>query len=171
SFAPHDISVILLLLGESPTSVAAHGSSYIRPGIVDTTVSIFDFASGVGAHIFVNWLHPFKEQKLVVVADRKMAVFDDTEPERKLVVYPHRIDWVERVPVARKAEGESIPVENAEPLRLECQHFLECIAERRSPQTERRSALEVVKVLESCQQSLEHQGNPVQLATKSERNL
>ena len=100
-----------------------------------------------------------------------MAVFDDTEPERELVVYPHRIDWVERVPVARKAEGESIPVENAEPLRLECQHFLECIAERRIPRTDGRSALEVLKVLEACQQSLEHQGNPVQLETKSARSL
>jgi len=171
SFAPHDISVLLYLLRELPRSCSAHGSSYLNSDVNDITLSTFDFSSGVRGHIFVSWLHPFKEQKLVVVADRKIAVFDDTEPERKLVVYPHRIDWVERVPVARKAEGESIPVENAEPLRLECQHFLECIAERRIPRTDGRSALEVLKVLEACQQSLEHQGNPVQLETKSARSL
>src|SRR6266446_1855013 len=92
SFAPHDISAILFLLGESPTEVATHGGSYLNPPIVDTTLTSCNFKSGVQAHIFVSWLHPFKEQKLTVVGDRKMAVFDDMEAERKLVLYSHWIN-------------------------------------------------------------------------------
>ena len=167
SFAPHDISVILLLLGESPTSVSAHGSSYIRPGIVDTTVSIFDFASGVRAHIFVNWLHPFKEQKLVVVADRKMAVFDDTEPEKKLVLYSHRIDWVERLPIARKAEGEVVHLSAQEPLLEECRHFLDSVAKRSQPRTDGEEGLRVLRVLEACEKSLKAAGQPQLIEPRS----
>src|SRR5881275_4626 len=135
SFAPHDLSVILGLLGEMPDRVQAQGGNYLHQQIADVTTSLLSFPSGVKAHIFVSWLHPFKEQKLVVVADRKMAVFDDTEPERKLVVYPPRIDWVNRVPIARKAEGEVIPIAGEEPLRLECTHFLDCVRERHTPRT------------------------------------
>jgi len=166
SFAPHDISVILLLLAESPVTASAHGSSYIRPGIVDTTVSIFDFASGVKAHIFVNWLHPFKEQKLIVVADRKMAVFDDTESERKLVLYPHRIDWVERLPVAHKAEGEVVQIAREEPLLEECRHFLESVAKRSKPRTDGEEGLRVLRVLEACEQSLKAAGKPQSIARR-----
>ena len=106
SFAPHDISAILFLLGETPTEVATHGGSYLNPPIVDTTLTSCNFKSGVKAHIFVSWLHPFKEQKLTIVGDRKMAVFDDMEAERKLVLYSHWINWVDRVPVAQKEEGK-----------------------------------------------------------------
>ena len=94
SFAPHDISVILGLLGEMPESIQAQGGNYLHRKIADSTVSLLNFASGVRAHIFVSWLHPFKEQKLVVVGDRKMAVFDDTAPwPQKLALYPHSVEW------------------------------------------------------------------------------
>ena len=89
SFAPHDISAILFLLGEEPTRLSTHGGSYLRQN-VDTTLTTCEFPSGVQAHIFVSWLHPFKEQKLTIVGGRKMAVFDDVERERKLVLYPHQ---------------------------------------------------------------------------------
>ena len=102
SFAPHDVSAILYLLGEMPTIVSTHGSSYLDPPILDTTVTNCVFKSGVSAHIFVSWLHPFKEQKLAIVGDKKMAVFDDMENERKLVLYSHSINWVNRVPIAER---------------------------------------------------------------------
>jgi len=108
SFAPHDISVILMLLGEMPESIYATGGSYLQRKIPDTTLTTMDFPSGVKAHIFVSWLHPFKEQKLVVVGDKKMAVFDDVSKD-KLLLYPHRIDWLDRIPVASKAEAELVP--------------------------------------------------------------
>jgi UDP-2-acetamido-3-amino-2,3-dideoxy-glucuronate N-acetyltransferase len=118
----------------------------------------------VRGHIFVSWLHPFKEQKLVVVGDRKMAVFDDTLAAEKLQLYPHRVDWIDRVPVAVKAEAETVPLPEAEPLAQECRHFLECVVTRQRPRTDGRNGVEVLRVLEACQQSLERGGSPVRLA-------
>ncbi len=158
SFAPHDVSVILALLGEVPTNVAAHGSCHLTPSVADVTTTHFQFASGVAAHIFVSWLHPFKEQKLVVVADRKMAVFDDTELERKLVLYPHHIDWLDRAPVARKADGEVVPLPDEEPLQTECRHFLECVRQRKTPRTDGHEGLRVLRVLDACEKSLRSGG-------------
>ena len=156
SFAPHDVSVILGLLGEMPDFVHAHGGNYLHQNIADTTVSLLNFASGVRAHIFVSWLHPFKEQKLVVVGDLQMAVFDDTAAwENKLQLYPHSIDWNGNIPVANKAEAFAVEVEQDEPLRAECAHFIECIESRQSPRTDGEEGLRVLKVLNACQKSLE----------------
>jgi UDP-2-acetamido-3-amino-2,3-dideoxy-glucuronate N-acetyltransferase len=163
SFAPHDISAILFLLGEMPTHVSAHGGSYLDARTFDTTLTTCEFASGVQAHIFVSWLHPFKEQKLAIVASKKMAVFDDVQAERKLMLYPHRIDWLDRLPVAHKAEGEMVTLPPLEPLRNECEHFLECIRTRKTPRTSGTSALRVLEVLQACEQSLRASGSPVQL--------
>ncbi len=87
------------------------------------------------AHILVSSLHPSKEQKLTIVGGRKMAVFDDVKPHRKLVLYSRRIDWVDRMPVAQKDEGQVVPLPAEEPLRLECGHFLDCVATSRAPRT------------------------------------
>jgi len=165
SFAPHDISVILLLLGEMPIEVSAHGGNYLQSHVADVTLTTFSFASGVKGHIFVSWLHPFKEQMLVVVGDKKMAVFDDVSKDRKLVLYPHHIDWIERLPVARKAEGEVMPVELGEPLKAECAHFIECIQTRQQPRTDGVEGLRVLEVLEACQTSLDQKGKPIKLAS------
>jgi len=166
SFAPHDISAILFLLGEKPSRVSSQGGRYIDHKF-DTTLTTCDFPSGVKAHIFVSWLHPFKEQKLVVVGGRKMAVFDDVEPERKLVVYSHRIEWQDRAPVAHKEQGEVIALPKGEPLRLECEHFLDCVATRREPRTSGATALDVLRVLEACEESLHANGQVVDVVKVS----
>jgi len=155
SFAPHDVSVILGLLGEMPENVKAQGGNYLHQKIADVTVSLLSFPSGVKAHIFVSWLHPFKEQKLIVVGDRKMAVFDDVQPDTKLVVYPHIIDWRDHVPVPTQGAAEPVAVEKAEPLRAECAHFLECIRTRQQPRTDGREALRVLSVLQQCEEALQ----------------
>jgi UDP-2-acetamido-3-amino-2,3-dideoxy-glucuronate N-acetyltransferase len=156
SFAPHDISVILGLLGEMPESIQAQGGNYLHQRIADTTVTLLSFASGVRAHIFVSWLHPFKEQMLVVVGDKKMAVFNDTEAwAEKLQLYPHSVKWSGNVPVANKAEAQLVAVGQEEPLRAECAHFLECIATRKRPRTDGKEGLRVLKVLNGCQAALE----------------
>src|SRR6059036_600351 len=111
SFAPHDISVMLSLLNEMPTRVTCQGGSYLNRDIPDVTLSHFEFPSGVQAHIFVSWLHPIKEERLVVVGSEKMAIFDDTA-EHKLVLYPHRVEWRNRIPTAVKADGEVVPLED-----------------------------------------------------------
>jgi len=165
SFAPHDISAILYLLGEVPTHVATQGGSYLNPQIPDTTLTTCEFRSGVKAHIFVSWLHPFKEQKLTVVGGKKMAVFDDMERERKLVLYAHRIDWVDRLPVAQKVGGQVVPLSDEEPLRIECQHFLDCIRTRQIPRTCGEKALGVLQVLDGCERSLK-QNSRVEIAVE-----
>lgn len=169
SFAPHDISAILYLLGEAPVRVSAHGGSYVDPRTADTTLTTCEFASGVQAHIFVSWLHPFKEQKLAVVGTKKMAVFDDVQREHKLLLYSHRIDWLDRTPVAHKAEGEAVELPSCEPLRLECEHFLQCIRTREVPRTNGESALRVLEVLEACEHSLRTEGAPVPVSVAPPR--
>jgi UDP-2-acetamido-3-amino-2,3-dideoxy-glucuronate N-acetyltransferase len=158
SFAPHDISAILHLLGEEPTSVAAHGGNYLNANVADVTLTSCTFASGATAHIFVSWLHPFKEQKLVIVGDRQMAVFDDMQTERKLVLYPHKIEWLDRHPIAKQSEGQVVPLPALEPLRLECLHFLECISTRQTPNTDGNNGVRVLRILNASERSLKNNG-------------
>lgn len=153
SFAPHDISVLLGILGEEPLSVSCEGGSYLNRDVPDVTLSQFGFANGVRAHVFVSWLHPFKEQRLVIVGSEQMAVFDDTAAE-KLVLYPHRVEWKDRVPTAIKSEAVAVPLSKEEPLRNECKEFLDCIASRRAPLTDGAEGLRVLSVLRACQQAL-----------------
>lgn len=155
SFAPHDISVILGLLNEMPDAVLAQGGNYLHQQIADVTISLLSFPSGVKAHIFVSWLHPFKEQKLIVVGDRKMAVFDDMEKKDKLLLYPHSIDWKDNLPVANKRDAQSVDLDQGEPLQAECQHFLDCVATRTKPRTDGEEGLRVLSVLQRCQEALE----------------
>jgi len=161
SFAPHDISAILFLLGEMPTRVASQGGTYVDSQVVDTTMTTCEFKSGVNAHIFVSWLHPFKEQKLTIVGGKKMAVFDDMEKVNKLVLYSHRIDWVDRVPVAHKENGEVIALPPEEPLKRECEHFLDCMKHGLQPRTGGENGLQVLQILEACGRSLSQRGLPV----------
>lgn len=163
SFAPHDVHVLLRLLGELPVDASCRGGSYLNHAVADVTMSTLTFASGVRAHVFVSWLHPFKEQKLVVVGDRKMLVFDDTMAGAKLQLYAHRVDWIDRLPVAVRSEPEPVPVPADEPLALECRHFLECVVTRSRPRTDGASGVDVLRVLEACQRSLERNGVPVRL--------
>jgi len=155
SFAPHDISMLLALAGEEPDEVTAVGSTYLSSGVPDVTTTHLSFPSGPRAHVFVSWLHPFKEQRLVVVGADAMAVFDDLQPwESKLVVFEHGVEWDGATPVPVRAEGQSIPLEEAEPLKLECQHFLDRVQDGTAPNTDGREGLRVLRVLDAAQRSL-----------------
>src|SRR5712671_1194296 len=170
SFAPHDISVMLALLNEMPTRVSCQGSAYLSQNVADVTLSQFGFPSGVQAHIFVSWLHPIKEQRLVVVGSEKMAVFDDTA-EHKLVLYPHKVEWKNRIPTAVKANAEVVALDDHEPLRAECQHFLDCVETRKSPVSNGAEGLRVLRVLDACQRALNNGGvalEPAPAAAKKE---
>ena len=166
SFAPHDISVILMLLGEMPETVYTTSGSYLQHHIPDTTLTTMDFTSGVKAHIFVSWLHPYKEQKLVVVGDKKMAVFDDVSQE-KLLLYPHKISWVDRIPVASKADAEVVQIGMEEPLKAECRHFLDCLENKQQPRTDGREGLRVLRILQASQASLDGKGCNIHLGRSS----
>lgn len=170
SFAPHDVSMILSLAGEMPRSVTATGGNYLHKEIADVTTTHMDFHSGLKAHIFVSWLHPFKEQKLVVVGDKKMAVFDDTLPwPEKLVTYSHHIEWKEGAPVPQKAEAEKENISEGEPLKAECLHFLECVKTRQQPYTNGQEGLKVLKVLNAAQKSMNSMGGAVTLSAIEEK--
>ncbi len=155
SFAPHDISMILSLVGDEPEQVTAIGAAYLHKRIADVTTTHLAFAGGEQAHIHVSWLHPFKEQKLVVVGDRAMAVFDDGQPwPTKLQLYPHQIEWIDGRPLPSKADAVPVLVAEAEPLECECRHFIDCVSTGARPRTDGAEALRVLRVLQAAQRSL-----------------
>jgi UDP-2-acetamido-3-amino-2,3-dideoxy-glucuronate N-acetyltransferase len=163
SFAPHDISVILYLLNDLPIQVTATGGTYLQPNIADVTVSTMLFDRGVRAHLFVSWLHPYKEQRLVVVGEKRMAVFDDVRKTDKLQLYDKKIDLVNGQYVAERPEARPVPFPPDEPLVLECRHFLECLETRHTPRTDGHDGWRVLRVLEASQRSLTMNGEPVQM--------
>lgn len=163
SFAPHDIAIILRLVNAWPTFVTATGGSYLQPHIADVTVTSIEFPTGVRAHIFVSWLHPYKEQRLVVVGSKKMAVFDDVRKDAKLMIYDQGVEIINGEPVTRKNEGIAEMLDNQEPLRRQCLHFLESIRTRERPLTDGESGLRVLRVLGAAEQSLAERGKPISM--------
>lgn len=156
SFAPHDISMILSLMGDEPINVTACGGAFLNETIADVTTTHMAFAGGKRAHVFVSWLHPFKEQRLVVVGSNGMAVFNDAEPwERKILHYPYEVIWKDGVPLPGQTKPQLVPVAEEEPLRIECQHFLDCVETGATPKTDGREGLRVLRVLRKAQQALD----------------
>jgi predicted dehydrogenase len=158
SLGAHDVSVVLHLVGEEPVECSAHGESYVRGGIQDVVFCYLRFPSGEVAHLHLSWLDPHKERRITVVGSKRMATFDDMRTEGKLTVYDKGFDedassWGEYI--ARAGESFSPRLANAEPLRLECRHFIDCIREGRTPRSDGQSGLRVVRVLEALQQSLD----------------
>ena len=155
SFAPHDISMILSLAGSEPDEVSAVGSFFLHSQVADVTTTHLSFPGGTRAHVFVSWLHPYKEQRLVVVGEEGMAVFDDTrEWEHKLLIYRHKILWKNSLPTPEKAEAETISITPAEPLRQELTHFLDCIAGKTRCRTDGDEAIRVLKVLQTSEHAI-----------------
>jgi predicted dehydrogenase len=161
SFAPHDIAVILRFVNELPCRVVATGGVYLQPNIADVTVTQLLFRSGVSAHIFVSWLNPFKEQKLVLVGSHRMLTFDDIRKE--LILHDQRVEMDANGAVAVRGVGEPFVFDEEEPLRRECLAFLEAIRTRKAPFTDAESALRVQKVLQAAQLSLAREGDAVTL--------
>lgn len=166
SLAPHDISVILHLLAEEPSQVTAQGLTYLQPGIPDTVFLTLRFASGRAAHVHVSWLDPHKVRRITVVGSQKMAVFDDVEATEKLRIYDKGVnlpDYDSYGDALSLRFGDIyIPrVDMREPLRLECQHFAQCVATRQTPLSDGRNGLQVLRVLEAGQRSLEQGGVPI----------
>lgn len=152
SFAPHDLSMILALAGEEPSTVTAFSAPTLHPTIGDFAQVQLAFPSGIKGHVFCSWLHPFKEQRLVVVGEKGAVVFEDSasDPARKLRHYAHSVAWTGNAPRAVKAEGDGtpIPFDNANPLKTECQHFLDSIRDNTAPRTDGAEGLRVLSVLE-----------------------
>jgi UDP-2-acetamido-3-amino-2,3-dideoxy-glucuronate N-acetyltransferase len=155
SFAPHDISMILALIGDEPHEVSAVGSKHLHTTIEDVTTTHLSFPGGQGAHVHVSWLHPVKQQELVVVGERGMAIFNDGQPwESKLQLFRHNVEWRSGLPVPAKADAEFVKLTPGEPLQAECSHFLECVATGKRPLTDGEEGLRVLRVLQRAQAAL-----------------
>ena len=164
SLGAHDVSVVLHLAGEEPWAVSAHGESYVREGVQDVVFCFLRFPSGLAAHLHLSWLDPHKERRFTVVGSRRMATFDDMELERKLTVYDKGFDEDSRTYgeyITRSGDIFSPRIANVEPLRLECEHFIECIRIGRQPRSDGASGLRVVRVLEELQRSLDSSAREV----------
>ena len=157
SFAPHDFSMLLSLVGKDPTVVTAQGASFVTPGIADWATVQFTFPNGVRGHIQTSWLHPFKEQRLVVIGSEGMLVFEDSLPDwdRKLAHYPHKIRIDGPVPVPEKADAIYLEVDTGEPLKDECRHFVESIENGTTPRTDGREGLAVLRALNAAETALQ----------------
>jgi predicted dehydrogenase len=157
SLGAHDVSVVLHLAGEEPLEAVAHGESYVRDGVEDVVFCFLRFPSGLSAHLHLSWLDPHKERRFTVVGSRRMATFDDMALEGKVTIYDKGFDEDARgygEYITRSGDIFSPQVPNTEPLRIECEHFVDCITTGRTPQSDGKSGLRVVRVLEQLQQSL-----------------
>jgi predicted dehydrogenase len=162
SLGAHDVSVVLYLAGEEPIEVEAHGESYVRPGVEDVVFCFLRFPSGLVAHLHLSWLDPHKERRFTVVGSQKMATFDDMDLERKLTIYDKGFDEDSRTYgeyITRSGDVFSPRIPNVEPLRVECEHFIEVIGSGQSPRSDGADGLRVVRVLEQLQHSLDSRGN------------
>jgi UDP-2-acetamido-3-amino-2,3-dideoxy-glucuronate N-acetyltransferase len=155
SFAPHDLSIIFMLLGQEPVEISASSFKPLQDGIEDTVYADLLFKDGQSAHIHVSWLEPLKLHQTVVIGEKAMLAFNDTLKENKLMMYEYELD--RNIPNLNK--GNEIPVEYEEgqPLKLECQHFIDCIKDNRNPKTDGASACRVIKVLEYVDKQLKRE--------------
>jgi predicted dehydrogenase len=158
SLGAHDVSVLLHLAGEEPREVVAHGEAYVRDGVEDVVFCFMRFPSGLAAHLHLSWLDPHKERRFTVVGSKRMATFDDMQLERKLTIYDKGFDEDARTYgeyITRSGDIFSPRIANVEPLRIECEHFVECARTGACPRSDGASGLRVVRVLEALQRSLE----------------
>jgi predicted dehydrogenase len=158
SLGAHDVSVLLYLVGEEPTEMIARGESYVREGVEDVVFCFMRFPSGLSAHLHLSWLDPHKERRFTIVGSKRMATFDDMALEGKLTIYDKGVEETSRgygEYITRSGDIFSPRIPNREPLRVECEHFVECVREGKRPRSDGESGLRVVRVLEDLQNSLD----------------
>ncbi len=163
SLGAHDVSVLLELAEGQPSEVTARGEAYVRDGVEDVVFAYIRFDSGLAAHLHLSWLDPHKERRLTVVGSERMATLDDMALERKLTIYDKGFDPAADTYgeyITRSGAVVSPAVPNDEPLRLECRHFIDCLAQGSRPRTDGQAGLAVVRVLEALQASIDSGGTP-----------
>ena len=164
---PHDVSVAGYLLDAAPTEAWAVGGCFLRPDVEDVVFMAARYRDGALLHGHFSWLDPGKVRTISVVGDRAMAVFDDGEPVDKLRVFERRVELPHGAggaPKYRDQGARTVPLPDTEPLRRECQHFIDCIRSGARPRSDGHDGLRVVRVLEAAQRSLRDQGRPVAIA-------
>lgn len=168
SFAPHDISQIVYMLGANPVDVSARGQSFIQDGIEDVVFLSLYFTNRIMAHVHLSWLDPHKVRSTTIVGSKRMAVFDDVATSEKLRIYdscatlPQPHSYGEAIKV-RFGDIHIPHISSAEPLKIECQHFVDCVRNRATPRSDAQDGLRTVRILQAAQTSLEQDGIPVRI--------
>jgi predicted dehydrogenase len=175
---PHDVSILINILGEQPTSISAQGSACVQEGVVDIAYLTLTFPSGITAHVRLSWLDPSKTRRITVVGSEKMSIYDDLEPNEKIRLYDKGVDTIRRTDTYgdfsfayRYGDIISPFIHFEEPLKLECQHFLDRVRDRQLPSTDGMCGLRVVQVIEAAQLSLANNGAIVQIAYDVDPNV
>ena len=176
--APHDISILLYLLSSMPTSICAQGNSCVQEGIEDVAYMTMRFPGDIMAHMRLSWLDPLKTRRITVVGSKKMVIYDDLEPQEKLKVYDKRVNAIRHTETYGEFGfayhyGDVVApyVRFSEPLRIECSHFIESILENKPPQSDGRSGLRVVQIIEAAQRSLQDGNSVIELVNPAHGSL
>lgn len=156
SFAPHDLSIIFMLINQEPEKIQTSSFKPLQNGIADTVYADLLFKSGQSAHIHVSWLEPIKLHQTVVIGETGMLVFNDTLKENKLMLYKYTYD--NEIPNLNKQTEISVEYKDIQPLKAECQHFIDCIENNKNPKTDGESACRIIKILESIDNQLKKSG-------------
>jgi predicted dehydrogenase len=176
---PHDISIMLSLMEKEPISVSARGSGHIDPNLCDLAYLELNFPNGTTVHIHLSWLDPRKVRQITIIGSKKMAFYDDVAEAEKIYLYDKGCAFTpcnsngnsSAWPLKYRYGDVTIPfISNAEPLRLECSHFLNCIREDKKPKTDGMSGLKVINILEAANQSLLNGGQRIKLSPVSAKN-
>ncbi len=168
--APHDISIILYIMGETPVSVNSQGKAHFNPAVEDVATTTLNFKNGLIAFLHNSWLDPNKIRKTTIVGSRKMLVYDDIEPQEKIKIYDKGVDvppyydtFAEFQLAYRYGDIYSPRIQDYEPLKKECEHFLECVKDGRPPHTDGHNGLRVVSILEAASKSIKQGGKPISI--------
>lgn len=153
SFAPHDISIFQYFTESYPIKIDSSGGCFLQPEIHDTSLTIFNYPENIHAHIFVSWLHPFKEHRIVIIGSKGMISFEDSSQEKNIIYYPKGIFWQQGKPIKKDGPSEIIPYEKTEPLKNELKNFIQRI---KNPDNlyHGKDGLEVIQILETATQTL-----------------
>jgi len=170
--APHDLSILTYVLQREPVAVSARGSASVTPGVQDVAYVELRFPENIIAHLHLSWLDPCKVRRVTIVGSRKMVVYNDVSDAEKIRIYdkgvdrPYETDRFNDFPLTYRHGGQTIPhIAVPEPLRMQCEHFLDCIRTGTRPDTDGRAGLNVVRILEQADKSLQNGGVRESLAS------
>jgi len=171
SFAPHDISIFQFFINSDPNSIVSSGGAFLQPSIHDTTITILHYPDNIVGHIFVSWLHPFKEHRLVVIGDKGMLSYEDSSPKKELLYYEKGIDWINGEPIKRDGPTEVIPYEKMQPLQQEMIEFINNIeGNGKNYRANGEKGLEVLQILHKAEESLRESGKIQNFSFEKSKN-
>lgn len=170
SFAPHDISIFQYLIGGHPNEVVSRGGIFLQPNIHDSSMTVLTYQNNVVGHIFVSWLHPFKEHRIVVIGSKGMFSYEDSSKDKQILFYEKGIDWIKGEPISREGPTEIIPYEKGLPLTEELKYFVNHLNGEPIKTADAQSAIDVLEILQMASESLLNGGEKKSFSHQTEIN-